>query len=191
MSISWRVDLDRSLAAHGDDPVAKYLSLATVGYDTRPSNRMVVFRGFKPDTNELLIVSDGRATKITEIRRNARAEACWYFPKTREQYRIAGSVRVLDGSDRSMAQLRVDLWRGLTDDARKQYTWPTPGTDWVPEKSFMFDEPAPNKAIPPIPFFVLMLSIDAVDYLSLATTPPTRRKHEWAENTWKVRQVNP
>jgi hypothetical protein len=39
---------------------------------------------------------ENRAHKVDELHRNPNVEACWYFTGSREQYRLAGTARVVD-----------------------------------------------------------------------------------------------
>jgi pyridoxamine 5'-phosphate oxidase len=57
-------------------------------------NFRVVFRGFLEGRDRLQIVTDDRAEKVERIRENTWGEGCWYFPKTREQFRLSGQLTV-------------------------------------------------------------------------------------------------
>lgn len=47
------------------------------------------------------MVTDLRSNKVEEIRANGAGEFAWYFPESREQFRIAGELTVIahDSSD--------------------------------------------------------------------------------------------
>jgi PPOX class probable FMN-dependent enzyme len=124
----WRSRLTLALERN-PQPNARYLQLATVGADNRPANRTVVFRGFYVDTDKLKFVVDARSQKITQIEQQPWAEACWYFPETREQFRISGSLTLVIANypDLALQQARQNTWQELSDAARLQYTWPDPG----------------------------------------------------------------
>ncbi|NJR69015.1 MAG: pyridoxamine 5'-phosphate oxidase [Synechococcales cyanobacterium CRU_2_2] len=93
----WRSPLARALHRNRALAHARYLQLATVALSGRPANRTVVFRGFVPGDDRLQLICDRRSQKIEEIHRNPWTEACWYFPKTREQFRLSGSLRLITG----------------------------------------------------------------------------------------------
>jgi hypothetical protein len=88
----WRSHLAAALHRNRSLRFARYLQLATVRVDGRPANRTVVFRGFLEETNCLKFVTDIRSQKVEEINLYPWGEICWYFPKTREQFRIAGKL---------------------------------------------------------------------------------------------------
>jgi hypothetical protein len=46
-----------------------------------------------------------RTFKVEDIKRNPWSEICWYFPESREQYRLGGDL-VLVGEDHPDEQLR-------------------------------------------------------------------------------------
>ena len=48
-----------------------------------------------------------RSHKIEDPRHQPYAEACWYFTGSREQYRLAGRVRVVDKDSADEALLKV------------------------------------------------------------------------------------
>ncbi|KAJ1549815.1 hypothetical protein HK405_002211, partial [Cladochytrium tenue] len=83
-----------------------FLQLATVRPDGTPSNRTIVFRGFwdpapttGPRFDSLLeFVTDARSQKCGDIATTdggILAEACWYFPATREQFRLSGRLYIV------------------------------------------------------------------------------------------------
>jgi len=131
---------------------SRYVQLATVREDNRPSNRTVVYRGFLNDTENITFITDRRSQKVEELRRRPYGEICWYFPETREQYRFSGSCIVVhsDGvepschdsssspwnskschTDPSLAPsvlsgARQKIWSILSDPGRAQFSWPAP-----------------------------------------------------------------
>jgi pyridoxamine 5'-phosphate oxidase len=201
----WRKLLDASLAAHDDDPTPRYVALASNGLDRAPACRMLVFRGFAADCDGLLFSTDARSLKVREISRDARAEVCWYFPRTREQYRLAGSVYLVrEGT--SFRSSRIAVWESLSQSVRKQFSWPSPGTDWISTQETAPIDDSSRSDEPPPTFAVLRLfPYSRVDYLNLRTDPPERIVYEYTSgmsliNTillrlrpgrWTSRRVNP
>ncbi|MCA1991428.1 MAG: pyridoxamine 5'-phosphate oxidase family protein, partial [Coleofasciculus sp. S288] len=86
----WRSLLASALHKNRSLPYARYFQLATIRADGRPANRTVVFRGFLDSTNQLKIITDTRSQKAEQIDHQPWGEVCWYFPKTREQFRLLG-----------------------------------------------------------------------------------------------------
>ncbi|MGP0065223.1 MAG: pyridoxamine 5'-phosphate oxidase family protein, partial [Isosphaeraceae bacterium] len=90
--ILWRASMVLALHRNRDVPQSWFMQLATVRADGRPANRTVVFRGFLADSHQIIMVSDVRSAKFKDFTSNCWAELCWYFSRTREQFRLAGRV---------------------------------------------------------------------------------------------------
>jgi len=96
MSIApWRSPLARALHRNRAATESRYLQLATVTPEGHPANRTVVFRGFYGDTDQIKIITDNRTEKIPHLQHHPWAELCWYFSKTREQFRIFGKIWII------------------------------------------------------------------------------------------------
>ena len=194
----WRSHLARSLQQHQDQPEVKFLQLATMGIDQRPRNRTVVFRGFlengdrfqTPLQDCLKIVVDRRSQKPEQIAVNPWAEACWYFTKTRSQFRILGKLRLIDHQcpDLELQTARIETWQALSDPARIQFSWPHPR-----EARIHFSKtepPAPEK--PLTSFCLLLLEPTEVDRLELRGNPQNRWLYlRDAQGNWTEQEVNP
>jgi pyridoxamine 5'-phosphate oxidase len=184
----WRSPLARALHRNRSLIYARYLQLATVRLDGRPANRTVVFRGFRPEGDRLIFISDDRSQKQTELRQQPWAEICWYFPKSREQFRILGQVEVVDrlSSDPS---IRTQVWQGLSDNARGQFAWPDPRADRANSEAFA---PQPVDAQQPLDSFcVLLLDPVEVEHLELRGEPQNRSLYQLENTGWEIRSVNP
>lgn len=189
----WRSPLTHALHRNRSLPYARYLQLATVGLDGRPKNRTVVFRGFLEPTNQLQIVTDTRSQKVPEINRQSWGEICWYFPKTREQFRLNGKlILVSDQTTESrLLQARSLVWQKLSDSARKQFAWPIPKHPRV-EDPEAFEPPLPNLDQPLANFCLLLLDPLEVDHLELRGEPQNRSLYTLDEQQhWLAQRVNP
>lgn len=202
----WRSPLVRALHRNRAVPFSRYFQLATVRADGKPANRTVVFRGFLANTNRLMVVSDRRSEKHDHISHNANAAVCWYFTKTREQFRLSGQVTAVtaDTPDANLTTAREQLWQNLSDSARAQFTWPQPKAPRAADAAFSL--PPADSQTPP-PFCLLLLDIEYVDHLELRGDPQNRdiyrrtdalgdRSAEHpprpkAAQNWQVTQVNP
>lgn len=188
----WRPLLLGALHRHRSLPQSRYLQLATVRPDGRPANRTVVFRGFLEGSNQLQIVTDDRSDKLAQIRENDWGEGCWYFPKTREQFRLSGQLTVVDAQCENIAlqRSRREAWAKLSDGARSGFAWPPPGQPRA--EAVAFDVPVPD-AIEPLPHFcLLLLDPEWVDFLQLRGEPQTRWIYRRQRDlTWSVDLVNP
>ena len=135
-------------------------------------SRTVVYRGFLDgDSDHLTFVTDARSSKIEDLAHEPRVEICWYFPQTRDQYRIAGSMEVVGAKGEAARQAqRNAAWQRMSDNARQQFLWPHPGLPRpdIPENDALFEVPAPTAEEPVGDnFCLLVLEPSEVDHLSL------------------------
>ncbi|WP_066426613.1 Npun_F5749 family FMN-dependent PPOX-type flavoprotein [Anabaena sp. 4-3] len=188
----WRSAIAHALHRNRSLVYARYLQLATVRADGRPANRTVVFRGFLEDSNQLKFITDSRSDKIEQIQQQPGAEACWYFPNTREQFRFTGELTVV-GADETFPHLqlaRIAMWQQLSDAARLQFAWPHPGKARADKTAF--EPPAPHPEQPVANFCLLLLNPLQVDHLELRGEPQNRRFYYRDEHqTWSTQEVNP
>jgi pyridoxamine 5'-phosphate oxidase len=198
----WRPPLSRALHRNRALPYARYFQLATLRPNGKPANRTVVFRGFLEPTNQLKMIADQRSEKIAQLAQPVGlwAEICWYFPKTREQFRLAGQLRVIQATepDQELLEARQAQWQDLSDNARLQFDWPTPKQ---PRAQSGF-EPAPPDPLKPLPNFCLLLfNPQEVDHLELRGEPQNRCLYRYLDQgldqqdsdqqAWSVEAVNP
>ena len=117
----WRSPLARAIHKNQSLVYARYLQLATVTPEGQPANRTIVFRGFLQQTNQLKFITDSRSQKVEEIDKNAWGEACWYFPKTREQFRLKGKLTLVkaDNPHPKLTKARLTIWQEISDNARQ------------------------------------------------------------------------
>jgi pyridoxamine 5'-phosphate oxidase len=205
----WRSLLARNIHIHRNRPEARFLQLATIAVDGYPANRTVVFRGFLPDSNRLKFVCDRRSQKIEQIRLNPLAEACWYFPKTREQFRFRGELSIIDADLQTLnlQAARMAAWQELSNAARVQYAWADPRQPRAKDP-MAFLPPQPSIKFPLDTFCLLLLEPLQVDHLELRGTPQNRSLYIHEDNIyedvregiddrsdrqqmWSVRSVNP
>ncbi len=189
---AWRSHLSGVIHRNRSLVYSRYLQLATVREDGRPANRTVVFRGFLEATNSLKFVTDHRSQKVEQIAHNPWAEACWYFPKTREQFRLLGQLILVqaDCSDSTLSNARQIAWQELSETARSQFYWPQPGeTRGNPVE---FEAPELSDRQPPNTFDLLILDPERVDHLELRGQPQNRHLY-WRDQqgSWVTQAVNP
>ena len=141
---SWRQRLVRSLHVNRSQAQSKYFQVASVSEDGLPKNRTMVFRGFIPESLNLVSVTDIRSDKVSDWQLNTprKFEICWYFAGSREQYRIAGNVSlvsnaILKNADYSDPKRKSVVfsetflrqqWTNLSSGAQEQFFWPSPRT---------------------------------------------------------------
>jgi len=187
----WRSPLSRALHRNRSLPEARYFQLATVRQDGRPANRTVVFRGFLDETNSLQTVTDARSEKVEQLRQNPWAEACWYFSKTREQFRLTGQLQLIEAAepDEALAAIRQQLWENLSDKARSQFAWDHPGKPRQPDAEFASEIPASTAPLPA--FCALLLHPIHVDHLELRGDPQNRTRYDKEKDGWVGCSINP
>ncbi|NJN29886.1 MAG: pyridoxamine 5'-phosphate oxidase [Synechococcales cyanobacterium RM1_1_8] len=188
----WRSPLARALHRNRALAYARYGQLATVRPNGCPANRTVVFRGFLDQAgleNGLKFVCDRRSHKVPELQANPWAEFCWYFPKTREQFRLGGAIAVVTAagaeapggnpeapsSHNGLATARDQTWQALSAGAKASFYWPQPGAPRAEAAAFtglQVDESAPPEA-----FVLLVLQPQTVDHLELRGEPQTRQRY--------------
>lgn len=189
----WRSLLARALHKNRSLPYARYFQLATVRVDGLPANRTVVFRGFLDDTNQLKIITDSRSQKADQIKNQSWGEACWYFPKTREQFRLAGQLTLVaaDHPDQSLKNARQTTWQDLSDSARIQFAWPEPAKARI-EDCAAFSPLSPDPEQPLPNFCLLLLEPVQVDHLELRGEPQNRWIYQQnSSHEWFMQAVNP
>jgi PPOX class probable FMN-dependent enzyme len=173
MSSPWKILLQQSLRKNERLRHSKYFQIATVRPDGRPANRSVVYRGFLWNTDHITFVTDARSNKTIDLSSNPWAEIAWYFPETREQYRVLGKVTVITKdtpAEEKLGRARTGAWRAMSDPGRQQFTWPFPG---FPRATGEEDEAAFNGSPPskddPVadPFCLCFIQVEEVDLLNL------------------------
>jgi pyridoxamine 5'-phosphate oxidase len=190
----WRSAMSLALHQNRSLPYARYLQLATVRVNGLPANRTIVFRGFLAYTDQLKFITDSRSEKAEQIQQQPWAEVCWYFPNTREQFRITGSLTLVesDNSQPELASARISTWQELSDAARIQFAWPHPGKGRNKDEQAAFKPPLPDPNQPLPNFCLLLLDPLQVDHLELRGEPQNRILYYINDqNVWSVTEINP
>jgi pyridoxamine 5'-phosphate oxidase len=186
----WRTPLARALHRNRSLPNSRYLQLATIDPQGYPANRTVVFRGWHDPGSELQFVTDVRSAKIGQISCKPQVEACWYFPKTREQFRIRGYLKLIDRHSLPGQSARQQAWQQLSPKACPQFFWPTPGQPREEEALYAIDESL-DLTSPPDNFGLLLLAPQRVDRLELKGEPQNRWLYELLDDNWSMIAINP
>ncbi len=190
----WRIPIARALHRNRSLPNARYLQLATIDQKLRPQNRTLVFRGWLEPSSQMKLVTDIRSSKATNLRANALpwAEACWYFPKTREQFRLSGSLELIttESNNASYCKARQEAWQQMSDAGRIQFEWGTPGADRS-EDPQAFNPPQPDQHQPSANFCLLLLNVVSVIHLELRGEPQNCFLYELLNQEWQMRSINP
>lgn len=188
----WRSHLAHALHRNRSLPYARYAQLATVRSDGKPANRTIVFRGFLDDTNQLKFITDSRSEKPEQIEQFQWGELCWYFPTTREQFRLSGMLNLIRDTepDEMLQKARRQMWQDLSDNSRIQFAWADPGKPRA--EASAFSPPDPSKVEPLSNFCLLLLEPNHVDHLELRGDPQNRTiYHPGDDGHWNAETVNP
>ena len=190
----WRSPIARALHRNRSLPNARYVQLATVDAHNRPKNRTVVFRGWLEPESQLKFVVDIRSQKALSLLDGESnfAEICWYFPKTREQFRVSGELLLVTAecSIDHLCKARQEAWQQMSDAGRIQFDWGTPRADRS-EDLLSFYPPQPDSQQPVSNFCLLLLAPTFVDHLELRGEPQSRYLYEIISGEWGLRSVNP
>ena len=190
----WRSPIARALHRNRSLPNARYVQLATVDGNHRPQNRSMVFRGWLDPTSQLKFVTDIRSTKAIDLQADASpwAEVCWYFPKTREQFRLNGTLELVTAacSSSSYYKARREAWQQMSDSGRIQFDWGTPRADRSQDPA-VFNPPQPDEHQPSGNFCLLLLNVAGVTHLELRGEPQSCYLYELVAGVWAMRSVNP
>lgn len=194
----WRQSLARSLHVHRSKVEATFFQVASICINEGTNelsvqNRTVVFRGFDDKSSKLLAITDIRTNKYAQWLQRPQSEICWYFAKSREQYRINCGVSLVGPKTKDTktidSSLRLKVWESLSEKAHSQFLWPTP-KEKLSEAPIHITSDEDNI---PETFVVIVFNPISVDYLNLTTVPQTREIHGISEDTkkWVYTNVNP
>ena len=193
---SWRSPLARALHLNRSLVYARYFQLATIANDGYPANRTVVFRGFLEETNQIKIITDSRSQKAQQIQDHPQGEICWYFPKSREQFRFRGDLILVTADNLSLQSARKQMWQDISPSARSQFLWPAPGQpqeiidqDAIDQDAIIESKSDPNNVA--ANFCLLLFNPLQVDHLELRGNPQNRSRHIWDGNCWQIVSINP
>lgn len=186
----WRSALSRALHRNRSAPFSRYFQLATVTSDGLPANRTVVFRGFADNCDQLKFISDRRSTKFQDFEHQPWGAICWYFTKTREQFRITGRLAWVDAeTEDAIAQAeRRTQWETLSENARTQFAWPHPAQARAEAEAFTVTTD-PQQICDP--FVLVYLEPVRVDHLELRGEPQSRYVYIYEQSHWQMQSVNP
>ena len=162
-------------------PTSKYIQLSTISTDYTPRVRTVVFRGWT-DSYKMKIFTDRRSLKINELKFNNNVEICWYFQKSRCQFRLRGIASMDFGKD------YITSWDNLNAEAKSTWGWKTPGSKYIYDKNNLIPDSQNSELIDN--FILLKIEIFHVDQLLLSK--PNQFRKRWILNKqWDEERINP
>jgi len=138
---SWAKSLQKSHSNNEQLEFWRYVSVAYISSKTNfPENEMIKFRSFHHKENQsfLLFTLDRRSNLFQDLEKSAQVEFCWFFPLTREKYRIKSTLsafykaKYAEGSEKQQVLSFEDLkdcWNKYVDkEERKLFTELHPDT---------------------------------------------------------------
>lgn len=182
----WKHLFQQLLDRHAHLPHARFVSAATVRADGRPANRTLTFRLLLED-GRLAFTTDSRSEKPAQLATNPWMELCWYFTEARTQLRLLGQASVPPPETAGLLELRMQTWRGRTEQSRQAFSWPAPGQPLAAAEDF--ELPCPQ--LPPDNFLLLLFAPRQVEVLELTPHPHRRHLHTLQAGTWNEAAVNP
>jgi pyridoxamine 5'-phosphate oxidase len=206
---AWRAAVKHALKRNGRNPTSKYAQIATIDAETgAPRVRTVVIRGFLSEylsvtttakdtaADALVFCTDARSGKIPDIAKDSRSEIAWYFPETREQFRVTGTLTTSASASANEDEARKNLWKKMRRGARGQFLWPTPGgaravvNDGERDPHDVAeDDPALDDETVSENFTLVALQPTRIDHLHLKKNE--RYVHEDVNGEWVTTRVNP
>lgn len=184
----WRQRLARSLHLARSKPESKYVQLATYAPELGVQNRTVVFRGFLPDSHVLQCITEKDSDKYLALQHTAQSELCWYFPKTREQYRLSIHAELIDDTHDD-AGLRRQMWLQLSAKAKASFI-ENQTAPIIEDKNVLGEGSADQEKSIPQNFILVLGSVYAVDYLILSE-PHLRYQAFLQFDEWTETKVKP
>ena len=161
---------------------SRWVQLATIGIDNTPRVRTVVFRGWSEDY-EMEIYTDKRSQKCNELALNDNVEICWFFSKSKCQFRFRGTSRIV------LDKENVHHWEKLSEKSKSLWSWPTPGANYLFDKRI--NNSSNNKIKNPKGNFIL-LKIDVTHVDQLLLKQPIHERRRWIWNKeWIEERLNP
>ena len=186
----WRQRLARSLHVSRSKPESKYVQIATYAPELGVQNRTVVFRGFVKDSHILQCITEKDSDKYRALQFSKASEICWYFPKTREQYRLSVHTEFVD-KDTDELGLRQQMWHNLSTAAKASFI----ANQALEVESNINSSSSENdneagKVLIPDNFILILCTVYAVDYLILSE--PHQRYQAFCElDEWFEESVKP
>jgi pyridoxamine 5'-phosphate oxidase len=143
-----------------------------------------------PDDKLMSFVTDARSDKVNEMRANPRGELLLWFPESRVQIRVAGTLKLTQGDAAAFAK--------LAEYERLWFTWPTPGQPRdVALDGTLFPKTPPAADAMPDSFAVTTMDPDFVETFDGSTNPYTAPfvrmwyTRDERDKSWTAKLVNP
>mmetsp|Transcript_11841 Transcript_11841/g.24874 ORF Transcript_11841/g.24874 Transcript_11841/m.24874 type:complete len:302 (-) Transcript_11841:376-1281(-) len=197
-AVPWLERIEGSIARSRKIRGGNYVQIATVSPEGLPCCRTVVFRGWVPSASgqkAMKMITDLRSEKVGQIAASPACEMVWWFSKSSEQYRISGELQLVgaDCTDQELLNQRKQQWGNLSDPAREQFFWESPGVPFSghPEPPVGGRDAEGNVLTAPDTFLLMLLWPKKVKYLRLTDNFAQADQLDAACAAWSCQRVNP
>lgn len=114
--------IQNSLKLNSEVIYSNFFQLASVDKNHLPQVRTVSFKGFY-NNEQIKVVTELKTNKVQEINDNECCQICWYFPLSREQYRISCKAKLVTATNQETALLaeRLKTWEDLSEERKKSF----------------------------------------------------------------------
>lgn len=168
-------------------------AVATLGIDGAPRARIMILRGADPAAATLRLHTDVRTAKVAELARAPRLSLLFYDPPAKLQLRIEGEGRIeAEGpaADQAWASTRLLGRRCYTAPIAPGSPAPGPVSGLPP--ALETREPTAEESACGRPnFAVLLVRVEAMEFLWLAMTGHRRGRFERASDRFEGRWLIP
>lgn len=130
--------IQKSLKENSEVVYSNFLQLATVDKNNQPQVRTLSFKGIY-NNEQIKIITELKSHKVIEINNNDSCQICWYFPISREQYRISCKAKLVTATNQELELLeeRKKTWEELSDERKNSYYTNLSNIDKNDNKSYV------------------------------------------------------
>lgn len=156
-------------------------SVATIGADGAPQNRVVVLRGAERKARNLRFHTDLRSGKIVDLKANPNCAMLFYDPKVKLQLRVTGKVAIHNDDD-----IEDAAWAGSRPQSRACYTQGlAPGVSIESPLDAPLAPPADNPDLGKENFCAVLLRAERIEWLYLHSGGHRRAVWHFDDGQWR------
>ena len=160
----------------------RFCYLATTEVDNVPAQRTVVLRNVLP-SNEMLIYTDYRSSKLQEIKQQPQVSILFYHPIKQLQVRFQATAKIHHQDTRCLV-----AWNKLNDHNKKDYQIELPPGSDLPN---IYEDLGRNPEFGSNFFSIISLTPINIDILQLSRMGHKRFVGQMENGAWTGRRVIP
>src|SRR4051812_16056594 len=162
------------------------MQLATVGEDGAAKLRAIILRRFDPAGATVSFITDGRAAKVQEIRRNPGVSLGGYDPASSLQLRLEGTAHTVAHESE-----RAEVWTALRPHTHGLFRTPfTPGTPLEAHDEGPVSA-GTSSDLPHEHFCLIRVRLQRVELLDLSAEPHARSQFTRGNQGWIGARIAP